>query len=96
MKWMSTPSISVVNCGSALSLASTRAEVVVGRPVAGELLHRRQLDALRPVFYELLAGPARRLDPASQLGELLFGNLDLERTDVDCGLGGSTHDDLLC
>ena len=23
MKWMSTPSISVVNCGSALSLAST-------------------------------------------------------------------------
>ena len=24
MKWMCTPSISVVNCGSALSLASTR------------------------------------------------------------------------
>ena len=61
MKWISTPSISVVNCGSALSLASIRAEVVVARPVARELLERRQLDALRPVVDELLGGPVASL-----------------------------------
>ena len=94
MKWISTPSISVVNCGSAFSLASTRAEVVLGRPVAGERLHRRELHALRPICDELLGGPARRCDAAAQVVELLFGNLDLESTYVDCGLGGSTHDDL--
>ena len=33
------------------------AEVVVGDPVVGERLERRQLDALRAVVYELLAGP---------------------------------------
>ena len=38
MKWMSTPSISVVNCGRAFSPPRDRAEVVVGLPVAGEHL----------------------------------------------------------
>src|SRR5215207_5711222 len=70
------------------------APVVVGRPVAGELLQRRQLHALGAVCNELFSRPARRLDPASQLSELLIGNLDLERTYVDGGLGGRTHDDL--
>jgi hypothetical protein len=36
----------------------------------------------------------RRLDPASQPSELLFGNLDLERKYVGAGLGDSTHDNL--
>ena len=53
-----------------------RAPVVLGRPVAGELLHRRQLHALRAIGDELLGGPARRRDPAAQLGELLLRNLD--------------------
>ena len=39
-----------------------RAPVVLGRPVAGERLDRRQLHALRPVGDELPGGPARRLD----------------------------------
>ena len=94
MKWISTPSISVVNCGSALSFASALAPVVVGRPVARELLQRRQLHALRPVCDELLGGPARRLDAPAQVVELLFGNLDVERPNLGGGLGGRTHGDL--
>ena len=35
-----------------------------------------------------LRRPARRLDPASQLSELRFGNLDLERTYVGAHLAG--------
>ena len=68
------------------------APVVVGRPVAGERLQRRQLHALGAVIDELLGRPARRLDPASQVGELRFGNLDLERAYV--GLGGNAHGNL--
>jgi hypothetical protein len=67
------------------------APVVVGRPVAGERLHRRQLHALGAVCNELFRRPARRLDPASQLSELLVGNLDLERTYASAGLGGGSH-----
>jgi len=62
MKWMSRPSISVVNCA----------------PVARELLQRRQLHALRRVFDELLGWPAHRGDAAAQLSELLFWNVDVE------------------
>ena len=36
LKWISTPSISVVNCGSAFSLASHLRQSYLGRPVAGE------------------------------------------------------------
>ena len=46
-----------------------RAPVVVGRPVAGELLQRRQLHALRAICDELLAGPARRRDAPAQVVE---------------------------
>ena len=67
------------------------APVVLGRPVAGERLKRRQLHALRPIVDELLAGPARRGDAATQLGELLIGNVDVEGTDVGGGLNGGTH-----
>src|SRR5215475_6063974 len=37
------------------------APVVLIRPVAGKFLKRRQLDALRPIADELLAGPAGSL-----------------------------------
>ena len=69
------------------------APVVVGRPVAGELLHRRQLHALRPVVDELLAGPASRGDAPAQVVELLVRNLDVERANVGGGIGGA-HSDL--
>ena len=96
MKWMLDP----VDLGRELrERVQPRldpAEVVVGRPVAGELLHRRELDALRPVFYELLAGPARRRDAPAQVVDLLLWNLDVEGPDLGGGLDGGAHDDLLC
>ena len=70
------------------------APVVLGRPVARERLKRRRLHTLRAVVDELLAGPARRSDAPTQLGKLLFRDLDVERTDVDGGLDGRTHEDL--
>src|SRR3712207_2980270 len=55
------------------------------RPVAGELLHRRQLHALGPIFYQLLGGPARRGDASAQLVQVLLRNVDAEG--ADCGMG---------
>jgi hypothetical protein len=49
------------------------APVVVRDPVARELFHRRELDALRPVVDELLGGPARGLDAAAKIAQLIFG-----------------------
>ena len=67
-------------------------EVVVLCPVAGELLDRRELHALRAVLDELLARPARRLDPAAQVSELRLRDPDLERAD---GCRGDGNDGLL-
>ena len=49
------------------------AEVVVGRPVAHELLHRRERDALRQVGDGLLLGPARRLEPPAEVVDVALG-----------------------
>ena len=68
------------------------APVVLGRPVANERLQRRQLHALRPIGGELSRRPARRLDPAAQLLELLLWNPSLERAD---GCRGDGYDGLL-
>ena len=81
MKWMSSPSISVMKFGSAFSFASHLAPVVVGRPVARELLHRRERHALRVVGDRLALGPPGRVDAPAQIGELLLGEADLERAD---------------
>ena len=72
-------------------------EVVVGRPVACQRLQSRQLHALRPIFDELLAGPARRGDAAAQLYEFLLRDLDVEGAylaSLASGLDGAAHDDL--
>jgi hypothetical protein len=66
------------------------APVVAVGPVAGERLHGRELDALRPVGDELLRRPARGLDPAPEVGELLLRNLDSERADGG-GFGRDGH-----
>ena len=50
------------------------APVVVCRPVARELLDRRQLHALRLIADGFLVRPSRGLDPAAQVGERLFGD----------------------
>src|SRR5262249_34323221 len=61
---------------------------VIGRPVARELLVRRQLHALRPIGDQLPGGPTRRGDAPAQVDDCLFGNVDVEGTDYGCGFGG--------
>ena len=58
--------------------------VVVGRPVARELLHRRQLHALRRIGDGLLFGPARRGDALPEVDERLFRHLEAEGADGGC------------
>src|SRR2546429_8088603 len=62
-----------------------RAPVVIGHPVAGEFLHRRQLDALCVVCYGLAFRPPSCGDTPAQVGELLIGDADSERTDRRLG-----------
>ena len=71
------------------------APVVVGRPVARELLQCPQLYALRPICNQLVGGPARLRDAPPQVVDLLFWNLDVKRTDLGSGLDGGTHKNLL-
>src|SRR6266568_1951331 len=46
-------------------------EVVLGLPVAGECLDRRELHTLRQVVYRLLLGPARPRYASAEVVELL-------------------------
>src|SRR5437016_7651363 len=70
------------------------APVVIILPVVRELPQGRELHALRAIWRELLTRPARRGDAAVQLGEILFGDIDLEGADLDGGLDGATHEDI--
>ncbi len=94
MKWTSIPSISVTNCGKRVQPLGDSAEVVLARPVVGERLQRRQLDALRAVVDQLLARPARRLDATAQVVQPFLRQLDVEGLDLGGGLDGAAHDDL--
>jgi hypothetical protein len=58
------------------------APVVLFRPVARERLHRRQLDALRPIGDQLPRGPARRTEANAQRSQLLLRDLDPKRADT--------------
>src|SRR5262249_49817696 len=71
-------------------------EVVVLGPVAREFAEERDLDPLRGVLHELGGGPARRLDAATQVSYLLVRDLDAERPDPGCSLGGGAHVYLPC
>jgi len=57
------------------------APVMVGRPVARQLLQHRQLHALRRIIDQLPGGPARRSDAAPEVGDRLAGHVDPERAD---------------
>jgi hypothetical protein len=74
MKWIFTPSITVVNCGSAFALAP----VVLSRPVAGERPQRRQLHTLRPILNELFGGPACGREAPADIGEVFTPDIDAE------------------
>ena len=63
------------------------APVVLRRPIAGELLHRRERHALRCIRDGFLFGPPRRVDAPAQVGELRLGGLDRERPDAGAAGG---------
>jgi hypothetical protein len=67
------------------------APVVLGRPVAGELTHRRQLHALRRILDKLLGRQAGRHDAPAEVGECLFRNVGAEGADFDIGHGVLGH-----
>src|SRR6058998_3092702 len=63
------------------------APIVFRRPIAGELLHRRERHALREIGDGLLFGPPRRFDPLAEIREVLVRGAKLEGADgVCCGL----------
>ena len=70
------------------------APVVLGRPVAGELLCCCQLHALGPIGDEFLGRPTSRIDAAAQFLDLAFRDVDSERADLGlCACArGVTHD----
>src|ERR1700722_19764580 len=56
------------------------APIMLGFPVARELSHRSELNALRRVHYCLLVGPARRTDALLQIVERVFRGFEVEST----------------
>src|SRR6266404_8574737 len=62
------------------------APIVIFRPIVRELLGRRELHALRCIRYRLLVGPLGRRDAPAEIGEVLFGSVEVEG--ADC-VGGS-------
>ena len=72
MKWMSSPSISVMKFGRAFSLASHLAPVVLCRPILCQFLTCRELDALRCVGDGFALRPARCLYALAQVGQFRF------------------------
>ena len=65
--------------------------VVVRRPVPGELLDGRQLDTLRPIVDQLLAGQACDADAAAKVIQGVIWVSDIEGFDADAIVDGRTH-----
>ena len=89
---MSSPSISVMNCGRAFSFASHLAPVVICRPIAREFLNRRELHALRLIRDRFPFRPPCRVDAPAQFGQFRFRNIHMKRTNrglvsTGCGPG---------
>jgi hypothetical protein len=73
---MSSPSISVMNCGRAFSLAShLRQSYSVAQWLDG-----RELHALRLIGDRFPFRPLRRVDAPAQFGQFGFRNIDTEGT----------------
>ena len=92
MKWISTPSISVMNCGSAFSLASALRQSYPSpssarAPEAPPTAHPASGRGRAPCW----ASASR--DAPAQVGKLLVRNLDAEGADLKGGLDGRAHSD---
>ena len=72
------------------------AEVVVLRPVPGELLGRSELHALGAILDELLARPPRGGDAPAEVVDLLVRDVDAEGADIRGCVDSSAHNFLLC
>src|ERR1041385_3526617 len=57
------------------------APVMFARPVAGELLHDRKLNALRCVWDLFALGPLRRVDALAEVGQVVVGSAEGKRAD---------------
>src|SRR6478736_5062066 len=73
------------------------APVVLGRPVARQVLYRRQLHTLRPIGDDFPSRPARRIDAAAHLVDLALRYFDSERPDraLRARSRGVAHDRVL-
>ena len=78
MKWMSSPSISVMNCGKRVESGLDLAPIVLRLPMSGELLHRRQLDALGIIGNSFAIRPACCRDATSQVVDSVVRELGAE------------------
>jgi hypothetical protein len=58
--------------------------VVIGRPIVRELLHGRELDALRRITDRLFARPPCCRYAPTEFNELVFWNVDVEGSDLHC------------
>ena len=85
---MSSPSISVMNCGYGVQLRLDLAPVVVRPPIARECLDRGELHALRVVRDRFPLGPPCRVDAPAQFGEIRLRKIHMKRTD---GNSVTTH-----
>jgi hypothetical protein len=91
---MSSPSISVMNCGTAFNFASHVRQSYSLAQLARERLNRRELHVLRCVGDRFPFRPPGRLEAPAQVSQLSFRNVDLKRANrglVICRLTG-----LLC
>src|SRR5947208_14918210 len=81
---MSSPSISVMNCGRAFSARLALAPVVIRRPMSCELLDHCERHALRLILDGLLLGPVRGLDASTQVLHGTIWDINMEGADR-CG-----------
>jgi hypothetical protein len=88
MKWMSTPSISVVNCGTAFRRCATRPKSYSFAQYFASAFIAASWTPLRAVVDQLLGRPARLGDAPAEVVEVLLLELDLKGTDVGGGLDG--------
>ena len=80
MKWMSSSVDLGHELGQGVEFRLALAPVVVSRPVAREVLERRERHALRRVGDGLLLWPSRGVDAPPQLGEFRFRHIHTKRT----------------
>jgi hypothetical protein len=74
----------------------TRAPVVVGHPVARELLDHGERHALGLIRDRLILGPVRGSNPSAKVVQLLLRHIDVEGSDVAGALAGAAHDHFRC